>query len=49
MNYPAPPNPYEPGGNYPQGMNNPYAANNNQPGVGYYFGIPIGPQVNKNN
>lgn len=53
-NYPAPPqeqagqNPYAPGGQYPMGMNNPHAAYNNQPGVGYYFGVPIGPQVNRN-
>jgi hypothetical protein len=48
--YPAPPaqggqNPYAPGGQYPQGMNNPQAAHHNQPGVGYYFGVPVGPQV----
>lgn len=49
--YPAPPegqNPYAPGGQYPMGMNNPQAAHNNQPGVGYYFGVPIGPQVLSN-
>lgn len=53
-NYPQPPeshhesNPYSPEGNYPQGMNNPQAANFNQPGVAYYFGVPIGPQVQRN-
>ena len=35
-------------GLYPQAMANPHAVHNNQPGVGYYFGVPIGPQVKRN-
>lgn len=38
-------NPQQP---YTVGMSNVPAYNNNQPGVSYYFGVPIGPTVQRN-
>ena len=46
MGQPMNQNPQQP---YSVGMNNVPQYNYNQPGISYYFGVPVGPQVQRNN
>lgn len=46
MGQPMNPGPTQP---YTVGMNNAPMYNVNQPGIGYYFGVPIGPTIQRNN